>query len=203
MSSIKLTADSGGGTFEIKAPSSSGNTRVLTLPDTSNLTLNGGKILQVVHIDKNDFFSTTSASFTDITGLTANITPTSASNYILVDFKCTCGGGDNLYATLKIQRLIAGGSYGDPSVITPSSQNSDACHAGADNDVSYGQYKTSQRGACIKDQPNTTSQVSYKIQVRSQSTGFALNRTGYANGGGDAAVQAQGVSSLTLMEVAA
>ena len=49
MSSIKLTADSGGGTFEIKAPSSSGNTRVLTLPDTGNLTLGGpyGKILQV------------------------------------------------------------------------------------------------------------------------------------------------------------
>ena len=39
MSSIKLTADSGGGTFEIKAPSSSGNTRVITLPDTGNLTL--------------------------------------------------------------------------------------------------------------------------------------------------------------------
>ena len=39
MSSIKLTADSGGGTFEIKAPSSSGNTRVLTLPDTGNITV--------------------------------------------------------------------------------------------------------------------------------------------------------------------
>ena len=40
MSSIKLTADSGGGTFEIKAPSSSANARVLTLPDgyTSTLT---------------------------------------------------------------------------------------------------------------------------------------------------------------------
>ena len=36
---------------------------------------------------------------------------------------------------LKIQRKIRSGSYGDPSVITPSSQNSDACHAGADNDV--------------------------------------------------------------------
>ena len=47
MSSIKLTADSGGGTFEIKAPSSSGNTRVLTLPDTGNYIL-GGRILQVV-----------------------------------------------------------------------------------------------------------------------------------------------------------
>ena len=46
MSSIKLTADSGGGTFEIKAPSSSGNTRILTLPDRGNLTLDGGKIGQ-------------------------------------------------------------------------------------------------------------------------------------------------------------
>ena len=47
MSSIKLTADSGGGTFEIKAPSSSGNTRVLTLLDR-NLTLGKTGILQVV-----------------------------------------------------------------------------------------------------------------------------------------------------------
>ena len=42
MSSIKLTADSGGGTFELKAPSSSGNTRVLTLPDKGNITLSDG-----------------------------------------------------------------------------------------------------------------------------------------------------------------
>ena len=39
MSSIKLTADSGGGTFELKAPASSSNTRVLTLPDTGNITV--------------------------------------------------------------------------------------------------------------------------------------------------------------------
>ena len=39
MSSIKLTADSGGGTFEIKAPASSGNTRILNLPDAANSTV--------------------------------------------------------------------------------------------------------------------------------------------------------------------
>ena len=51
MSSIKLTADSGGGTFEIKAPSSSGNTRAITLPDiadgslvTSQSTLDATKL---------------------------------------------------------------------------------------------------------------------------------------------------------------
>ena len=54
MSSIKLTADSNGGTFELKAPSSSSNTRVLTLPDTANGTVltttnpKPGNIIQIV-----------------------------------------------------------------------------------------------------------------------------------------------------------
>lgn len=42
MSSIKLTADSGGGTFEIKAPASSGNTRSYTLPDVAGIGTLGG-----------------------------------------------------------------------------------------------------------------------------------------------------------------
>tara|TARA_R100000781_G_scaffold112717_1_gene80234 strand:- start:9 stop:683 length:675 start_codon:yes stop_codon:yes gene_type:complete len=51
VSSIKLTADSGGGTFEIKAPSSGSNPRVLTLPDAANgnvLTSTSGSSLQVL-----------------------------------------------------------------------------------------------------------------------------------------------------------
>ena len=39
MSSIKLTADSGGGTFEVKAPASSSNTRSYTLPDVADATM--------------------------------------------------------------------------------------------------------------------------------------------------------------------
>lgn len=173
------------------------------IPTAGVATDQGGGIIQYIHIDKNDFFSTTSTSFTDITGLTANITPTSASSIIIVEFKCTCGGGNNLYGTLRIQRKIGSGSYGDPSVITPSSNSSDACHAGCDNDVNYGQYKTRTDGARIKDLPNTTQQVSYKIQVRSQATSFILNRTKYSNDGYTASSQAQGVSSITLMEVSA
>ncbi len=44
MSSIKLTADTGGGTFELKAPASSANTRVYTLPDTAHVSTLGGII---------------------------------------------------------------------------------------------------------------------------------------------------------------
>ena len=86
MSSIKLTADSGGGTFEIKAPSSSGNTRVLTLPDTGNLTLNGGKILQVVQTVKKDKTTIQSTSLVDIAGMSVTITPSSASNKVLIKY---------------------------------------------------------------------------------------------------------------------
>ena len=75
MSSIKLTADSGGGTFEIKAPSSSGNTRVLTLPDTGNLTLGKTGILQVVVAVKTDTATTSTTVYNAISGLQPQITP--------------------------------------------------------------------------------------------------------------------------------
>ena len=92
MSSIKLTADSGGGTFELKAPSSSGNTRVLTLPDITNGTIltnqttGLGKVLQVRHkLDENQS-STTSTSYTNTptSGLNHTITPIAASSKIVM-----------------------------------------------------------------------------------------------------------------------
>ena len=97
MSSIKLTADSGGGTFEIKAPSSSGNTRVLTLPDTGNLTLGGGKILQVKQsvktaIDSHSTGSSTvSDSYFDISGLSVTLTPPSGTK-CFVSYTVNVGG---------------------------------------------------------------------------------------------------------------
>ena len=53
MSSIKLTANTGGGTFEIKAPASSSNTRSYTLPDvadTTMATLNGISVFDTYHL---------------------------------------------------------------------------------------------------------------------------------------------------------
>ena len=91
MSSIKLTADSGGGTFEIKAPSSSGNTRILTLPDTGNATVlttdsSVGKVLQ--------FKSSGNGTGTD-TGF-----PTYASNNIN-------NVGANIGSSITINRISA------------------------------------------------------------------------------------------------
>ena len=65
MSSIKLTADSGGGTFELKAPASSSNTRSYTLPDVASISTLGG-------IDEFDYWYLTT-SVTSDGDLTSNL----------------------------------------------------------------------------------------------------------------------------------
>ena len=85
---IKLNAASGGGSFSLQAPSSSSNNRVFTLPDSADATLltstaSLGKLINVVHNSFSTETSIASTAFTD-TGLTATITPASASNKILV-----------------------------------------------------------------------------------------------------------------------
>ena len=88
MSSIKLTADSGGGTFEIKAPASGSNARVLTVPDSASGTVltttnpKAGNIIQVLQSTKTDTASRHNTSYGD-TGLSQAIT-TTGSNKVLI-----------------------------------------------------------------------------------------------------------------------
>lgn len=51
-----------------------------------------GSALQVVQITKTDTFSTSSTTMTDITGLSVSITPSSASNKILVFMNASVSG---------------------------------------------------------------------------------------------------------------
>ena len=73
----------------LKHASSSSNNIVLAADGSttiSNLSGGVGKILQVVQTFKNDTTSTTSTSFSDLTGMSATITPSSNSNKVLVSF---------------------------------------------------------------------------------------------------------------------
>ena len=197
MSSIKLTADSGGGTFEIKAPSSSGNTRVLTLPDTGNLTLNGGKILQVVQTVKKDRFTAQSQTPTDITGLSVSITPSSASSKILVHSSVYVNG-NAIYYAMRLAR-------DSDNTIFIGDQNSSAT---SQTRATFGGYMASTMDTqtivtSFLDSPNTTSATTYKMQVYSPyassyvvgiNSTVALDNYSYIT---------NGTSSITAMEVAA
>ena len=110
MSSIKLTADSGGGTFEIKAPSSSGNTRSFTLPDvatglggitefdqfylSANITSDGDITSNLV---RNNFSSAASQIGTGMTESSGIFSfPTTGKYLIICNGTFNCNGSDNV-----------------------------------------------------------------------------------------------------------
>lgn len=199
MSSIKLTADSGGGTFEIKAPSSSGNTRVLTLPDTGDLTLGGpyGKILQVKQTVKTDTFSsTTTGSDVDITGLSVSITPSSASNKVLVTYDTNISGSNAGYSgNIHLKRGSTKIYQGDAE----GSRTRSTQFFITRNDT-IGHLEEIKVHGSFLDSPNTTSATTYKISVNAINTNIYVNRTLYDS---NASGVARYPSSITVMEVAA
>ena len=198
MSSIKLTADSGGGTFEIKAPSSSGNTRVLTLPDTHNLTLGAGKILQVVSATKTDTQTFSTQGNFDITGLSVSITPSSASNKILVIYTVNVGPTEGGYsAGVSIVRgsteIFIGDAAGNRRQVSTFTSIS---NTGGGTD-----YNLVNANGQHLDSPNTTSAVTYKMIARNfHSQDLHINRSRIDS---DSDVVARTASSITVMEVSA
>ena len=73
----------------------------------------GGKVLQVVQTFKSDSFSSTSDGFFDITGLSVAITPSSASNKILVISDVAIGSSD-LYSFNHGFKVLRGNSHNLP-----------------------------------------------------------------------------------------
>ncbi len=63
-----------------------------------------GKILQVVQATKTDTFTTTSTSFTDVTGVTVDITPAATSSKILIIASIQVGGSSTVREALKLVR---------------------------------------------------------------------------------------------------
>jgi hypothetical protein len=165
----------------------------ITIPSGATLTNSGtatgfGKVLQVVSTTKTDTFTTSSTSLTDVTGMSASITPSSASNKILVLSSLTYGSnnynahGILLRGATEIAKATAGTN---PTTFAMSGNNSQSfaiyCHS-----ISH------------LDSPSTTSATTYKVQVKVQSGGtFYLNQSDRDNSD-----DLRGVSTLTLLEIA-
>jgi len=145
------------------------------VPDRLN---RAGNILQVVNATYSTQTSSSSSTFAD-TGLTATITPTSASSKILVLVN-QAGCGKNTGNTGSNLRLLRGGT---PLI----SFEAEGAYTGTATQNSVGSCS-----ACYVDSPATTSATTYKTQFTSGSN-IAVT-----------VVQASGsTSTITLIEVAA
>ena len=197
MSSIKLTADSGGGTFELKAPSSGSNARVLTVPDTASGTVltttnpKAGNIIQVVHVSYSTETSIASTAFTD-TGLTATITPSSASNKILVIVSSNLQfsrGTTSASGGVRVRRVTGGV---DTNIYEAG--NSNPTLGNQMNGHGSGIFSRMNMAVNIEDSPNTTSSCVYRVQAAAETT---------SNTGKVTAQEENTPSHMTLMEIAA
>ena len=149
-----------------------------------------GKVLQVVTTEKSDTFSSSSTSFTDITGMSVAITPSSSSNKILVlvDIKMGSSGSQ----TVRLLRDSTVIYKGDAASNRP---------LGFGNVVDLNQFDVDSMPGIFLDTPSTTSATTYKIQAISSGATYYVNRT--LTDRDTAQYDPRLASSITVMEISA
>ena len=152
----------------------------------------GGKILQVKQAVKTDKF-TSSASTADITGLSVNITPAASTSKIFI-IASVNAMANNVGCAYKLN----GTANGDISIAAADGSRTRASSGDVyeSNNSPFYTHVT-----CFLDSPNTTSQQTYKvISISTQSSTIKINR---GNTDTDTNTKINGVSSITVIEVAA
>jgi hypothetical protein len=223
MSKIAISgASTGTATFTIESPATSTN-RTLTLPDetgtivTTGITtglsasaistgtlaaarLPAGSVLQVLQTFKNDTTSATNAAsidtWVDISGMSVTITPTSASNKILVLLTLNIGGVQGQAVAIQILRgataIGNGAASGSRLPCFADIRQTDQFEC----ELYSGQYL---------DSPNTTSSTTYKIQWRKPydfAGGGSVIYLNRSSNDGDSDDRPRCSSSITVMEIA-
>jgi hypothetical protein len=212
MSSIKLTADSGGGTFEIKAPSSGSNARVLTIPDSASGTVltttnpKAGNIIQVVETKITARSSVNmTTTYTDVPGFAVTITPTSASNKIKLTAMINQSsrqqhGGGRFVRSVGGVNAVPTGWIGDSADSRTRSTTGNL----------YGNVYIDGNGTdsnfaipccLIDDSHNTTSAITYKFQISNVSGSYPIKFNTADDD--DIAATHVAVSSMIVEEIAA
>jgi hypothetical protein len=148
-------------------------------------TLPTGSVLQVVQAVTTSATSTTSSSFTDATGLSVSITPSSASNKVLILSSVQ-------YQLFRSAIEVSGSMQivRNSTAVFSQFSNSLAMETG----VSTGGriYFDGQWAGVYLDSPATTSATTYKIQIRGDgATSFGVN------------AQTNNQSSIVVMEISA
>jgi hypothetical protein len=164
--------------------------QVLTAQQLSDLQDYVG-VVQVKSTTKLDTFTTSSTSFTDLTGLSVSITPTSATNKVLVVCNLAImGQGGVTRSTAQLVR---------DSTVIGSGTTAGSRVSGIAVGNALGGGTIISDAITFLDSPASTSALTYKIQVRSNSAGTTfVNR---ADEDTDSANFSRVSSTITVFEV--
>jgi hypothetical protein len=160
------------------------------------VTLRGsGQVpVQVIQTVKTDTFTTTSSAFVDVTGVSATITPTSASNRVLVTITggASSAGPTNGFGYGVVVRNSTEIAIGDAR---GSAQRAsfDLSNANAGNIQDYA------KTFCITflDSPATTSAVVYKLQAKATVNNLVIGGSASTSDGNRSNLP----TIITVMEI--
>jgi len=161
--------------------------------DAANIGI-GTNVVQTV---KKDTFSTSSTSFTDITGLAVTITPTSATAKVLLIAQVAWGATAAVSAGFGLQ--ITGGNAGNYIGDAGTGQSRVIFQSYAQATYEFDRSLESMVAVYL-DSPATTSATTYQLQTKTGTGTAHVNRSG-----DDIASSSfgRGASSITAIEVAA
>ena len=152
----------------------------------------GGKVLQVVSTAKTDASTMTNTTFTQVSGLSVNITPSSTSSKILLMCTYNIGGSSSTQAYSALFR--------DDTQIALGDANGNRIRSSTQQIENQTNEITSS-GITFLDSPSTTAQITYGIRSRTQGSS-----TIYINRGvtwSNSAQSATNCSVITAMEISA
>ena len=199
--SIKLNGATSG-SIDIDVPAVVGGDVSLELPGggTVDRLERAGNILQVKQVVKTDtasFVSTNTNTFQDLPGLSVSITPSDASNKILVLYNVNCAQSADASLHIRLMRGSTSVYQGDPSSNRIGSTATDRITS-----TVYNLHLATLSGAFL-DSPSTTSATTYKL---AGTLGATYSGTFYVNRAvqdTDVDYGSRTASSIIVMEVAA
>lgn len=157
----------------------------------------GGKVLQVLSATKTDTQSfASSATFSDISGLSITITPTNASSKFLIMWSVSAGNGtDGSHFYVRLQRNGTNLALGD------AASNRSGASGMVINTGHAGQRLTN--ASTYLDSPATTSAITYKLVGTSNWTGGGTSWVNRSTRDQNlAGYDGRDSSSITVMEIA-
>jgi len=162
-----------------------------SLSAVTSAGLPSGTVLQVVHsLYTTEESITQTADVPNATGLTATITPTSTSSKILVTYTL-CTSANNSGAAYGSMHMVYH-DIGQTGTDTAFSSRYFGASMGQ-----YSDYSLVNVTGQILHEPSTTSVIDYTVYVN-----LDIGATIYVNRGGSNATTRDGVSSITLTEIA-
>jgi len=145
---------------------------------------------------KDDTFTTTSTSFTDVTGLAVTITPSTNTSKVLIVVSVV-GQMNSSTVNAGFLTLLRGST----SLITPTSPGTNRTPAfvgSALSPTTSGDFSAQTYTFHLIDSPGSAAATTYKVQARVTGGNLYVNRTVTDT---DTASFTRGVSSITAIEV--